>query len=358
MKIQILNKEGKKVSEKETKLFEEPIREDVIIKVVETEKLWQPWSSKFRAGMDISASGNVTHRRHVWKTDRGRGLSRIPRKIFSRRGTQFSWEGAIVPSTKGGRRAHPPKAKINLKKINKRELKMALLSALSYVGNVEEVKKKYSSLNGESVGVGLPLVVDFEILRLKSKEFFEVLEKILGEFYSVAVQKKSVRAGIGKMRGRKYKKNAGLLLVVGGGEEFKIMGVDVVRVEDLIVSDLASNGARLVMFSEKAIEELENVLMGDKKVSEKSKKVREDKRKLRKGKRKSTTPKSNPEQNELLSPIKSNKPLQPQSPPTQQGLYGDKKSNLMKDKGSESVNGGVDSDLDDNKNSVEVSENA
>jgi len=54
-----------------------------------------------------------------------------------------------------------------------------------------------------------------------------------------------------------------------------------------------------------------------------------------------TTPKSHPEQNELLSPIKSNKPLQPQSPSTQQGLYGDKKNidNLKQDKGSEGVDG-------------------
>ena len=143
MKIQILDKEGKKVKEIETKLFEEPIRLDIISKVVEAEKIGQPYSSKFRAGMDRSASGNVTHRRHVWKTDRGRGQSRIPKKTFWRRGTQFSWEGAIVPSTRGGRRAHPPKGSVNLKKINKKEFRKALLSALSYVADNKELKKKY-----------------------------------------------------------------------------------------------------------------------------------------------------------------------------------------------------------------------
>jgi hypothetical protein len=35
------------------------------------------------AGLQTSASGNVKHNRHVWKTDRGRGLSRYPKKRMS-----------------------------------------------------------------------------------------------------------------------------------------------------------------------------------------------------------------------------------------------------------------------------------
>ena len=88
MKIQILNKDGKKVKEIDTLLFEEPIREDIIFKVVEAEKIKQPYSPKFRAGMDRSASGLLRRRRHVWKSSYGRGISRIPRKVNSRRGTQ------------------------------------------------------------------------------------------------------------------------------------------------------------------------------------------------------------------------------------------------------------------------------
>ena len=48
------------------------------------------------------------------------------------------------------------------------------------------------------------------------------LKKILGDLYDVAIQKKTIRAGIGKLRGRKYKHNAGLLLVIGKDEEKKI----------------------------------------------------------------------------------------------------------------------------------------
>ncbi|MBT4166330.1 50S ribosomal protein L4 [archaeon] len=262
MKIQVLNQEGKKVSEKETVLFEEPVRVDIIRKVVEAERIKHPNSPKYRAGMDISASGNTSKRRHVWKTNTGRGMARLPMKIFSRRGTQFNWQAAVVPSARGGRRAHPPHGNVNLNKVNKKELKKALLSSLSYVSSVDELKKKYSSLN--EVKVQLPLVVSSEVLNLNNKDFLSFLNKILGDVSNVAVQKKTIRAGIGKMRGRKNKKNAGLLIVIGNDEEFKIKGVEVVKVNELVVSDLASNGARLCMFSEKGVEGLERIASSNK----------------------------------------------------------------------------------------------
>jgi len=260
-KVQVVDVNGKKLKEINTSLFEEPIREDIIFKVIEAEKIWQPYSPKYRAGMDRSASGKIRHRRHVWKTDRGRGLSRIPRKVFWRRGTQFSWEGAIVPSTKGGRRAHPPKGSVNLKKINKKELKKALLSALTYSSSVEEIKKKYSSLKDKKIGINLPIVVESKLLKLKTKDFFKSLKKILGELYDIALQKKNKRKGKGKMRGRKYKKNAGLLFVIGKNEEKKIKGIEVVKADQLIVTDLANNGARLSMFTEEAIKDLEKTIV-------------------------------------------------------------------------------------------------
>jgi len=275
MKIQILNTEGKKTKEITTKLFEEPIREDIICKVAESEKMWQAHSNTHRAGMDRSASGNTSKRRHVWKSDRGKGLARLPRKIFWRRGTQFNWEAAIVPGTRGGRRAHPPKSSLNDKKINKKELKKALLSSLSYVSSVEAVSKKYSSLKDKKVEQNLPLVVESKIIQLKTKDFLSSLKKILGNLHDVAIQEKAIRPGIGKLRGRKYKKNAGLLFVVGNKEEKKIKGIEIIQVKDLIVSDLASNGARLTLFSEQGLSDLEKVKEGkteeDKASSDKSK---------------------------------------------------------------------------------------
>ena len=259
MKTQILDINGKKIKEITTELFEEPIRKDIIFKVIEAEKLKQPYSTKFEAGMARSASGIQRKRRHVWKSDRGKGLTRIPRKIMWRRGTQFSWVGAIIPSAKGGRRAHPPKGSINLKKINKKELKKALFSALTYSNSVDEIKNKYSSLKNKTIDIKLPLIVEDKILKLKTKDFLKSLKKILGDLYSIAIQKKTIRAGIGKLRGRKYKHNAGLLLVIGKNEDIKVKGIDIIKTSQLLVADLASNGARLIIFSENAIKDLEAI---------------------------------------------------------------------------------------------------
>ncbi len=285
MKLQVLNKEGKKVKEMDTKLFEEPIRIDIISKIVEAEKIRQPFSNTFRAGMDRSASGNVRHRRHVWKSHYGRGMSRIPRKAMSRRGTQFSWVGAIVPFARGGRRAHPPKGSTGLVKINRKEAIKALLSSLSYVADNKAIEKKYARI--EKVEGTFPLIVEDKVVELKTKDFLDSLKKILGDLYSVAVQEKSVRAGKGKMRGRKYKKNAGLLVIVGNDEDKNVNGIDIIKVNDLSVSDLASSGARLTLFSEKAIGELEKVFDDEKKSKTKEVKVKKaDIRKIRKENRK------------------------------------------------------------------------
>jgi large subunit ribosomal protein L4e len=282
MKIQILDIGGKKKSEMTTNLFEEPIREDIIFKVVEAEKLWHPNAPKFEAGMARSASGTLTKRRKVWKSDRGKGLSRLPRKIMWRRGTQFSWVGAIVPSTRGGRRAHPPKGSVNLKKINKKELIKALFSSLSYISSKKEIQKKYSSLSDKEIKMDLPIVIEEKFLTINTKETLASLKNILGDLYEVAIQKKTIRAGIGKLRGRKNKKNAGLLLVVGKNQKKKIKGIEVIKSDDLVVGDLATNGARLTMFTEEAIKELEKVKASSGSKAPEASKIAEDKSKEKK----------------------------------------------------------------------------
>jgi len=66
-----------------------------------------------------------------------------------------------------------------------------------------------------------------------------------------------VRSGKGKLRGRKYKKNLGLLLVVGEKERLKTNLIDVKNVKELNVTDLANGGVgRLTMYTESAISEI------------------------------------------------------------------------------------------------------
>ena len=121
------------------------------------------------------------------------------------------------------------------------------------------VKKKYSSLDNMSeIKTKLPLVIEDKMLKLKTKEFYQAIEKILGgELFSIAIQKRAVRAGIGKSRGRKYKVASGVLLVIGNKEEKKINGIEVIKAEKIRLLDLASNGARLTMFTEEAIKDLD-----------------------------------------------------------------------------------------------------
>jgi len=264
MKIQILSIDGEKKSETNTALFDTKIREDIIQKVVEAEKTKQPYAPFYLAGKQASASGNIRHGRRKWKTAYGKGISRVPRKLFWRRGTQFHWQAATIASARGGRRAHPPKilSMLNEKKINKKERKFAFFSALALVASVDKLKKKYKTLTNKELKLKLPIVVESKILELKTKDFFKSLKNILQDLalIEIAIQKRAVRAGKGKMRGRKYKKTAGLLFVVGNKENKKIQGIELKKVAQLSISDLASNGARLTIFTEEAIKDIENKL--------------------------------------------------------------------------------------------------
>lgn len=261
-KIKILGIDGKKAKEMEfPSIFQKDIREDIVAKVLEAKKRKQPYAPSPVAGKQHSASGIIIHRRKVWKSGYGRGASRIPRKILSRRGSQFNWEGATVPSAVGGLRAHPPKiaSMVEGLKINKRELKIAFLSSLSATINKEKIIEKYETIQEKDL-TNIPLVVESKFDSLKTKDLVGSIRKILGDdLYEKISKKKKVRSGRGKMRGRRYKNNAGLLIVVGKDEKLKTKMFDVKNVDSLNVTDLAKGGlGRVTLYTEKAVKELEN----------------------------------------------------------------------------------------------------
>ena len=259
MKAKILDIQGQaKRTIELPKFFESEIREDIVAKILEAKKRQQPYSPSPVAGKQHSAKGKIVHRRHVWRSGYGRGQSRVPRKIFSQKGTKFNWEAAEVPQARGGMRAHPPKILHFLKelKINKKENKIAFESALSATANKKFIEKKYERI--KTLNKEIPFVVEPEILNLKTKPFFEFLKKILGEeLFSVAVIKKAIRSGKGKLRGKKYKGNAGLLIVTGEKEKVKINNFDVAQPKMLNTTDLAKGGlGRLTIYTEKSLSEL------------------------------------------------------------------------------------------------------
>jgi len=244
------------------KQFSEPVRQDLIkraVKAIESH-IRQPYGSSPRAGMRHSAF--VSKRRHKYRTTYGIGQSRTPRKVMSSRGTRFNWVGAVVPQTVGGRRAHPPKAeKIWEQKLNQKENRKAIRSALSATMIKAIVEKR-----GHKVPGNYPFIIESKIEAIsKTKEAIDVLEALGMTPDLERSSVKKIRAGKGKVRGRKYKTRIGPLLVVADEEcaamqSFaNIQGVDVEVVHNLNAQLLApgSMPGRLTIFSETAIARIE-----------------------------------------------------------------------------------------------------
>ncbi|OIO41764.1 50S ribosomal protein L4 [Candidatus Pacearchaeota archaeon CG_4_10_14_0_2_um_filter_05_32_18] len=258
MKSQIISIEGKKIKDIELpKVFSSKIREDILKKTFESEQIAHPYGPSFVAGRQHSASGIIRHIRHKWKSGYGRGMSRIPRKIHWRRGTQFYWIGAEVSGTRGGRRAHGPRPEgtVQIRKINKKERKLAIFSAIAATASSDKVIGRYNRID-EIKEVALPVIVESKISELKTKELINALDKILGK---LSIQKeKNYRSGKGKLRNRKYKNSRGLIIITGNDEKIKTDMIESVRVKGLMVSDLYPSG-RIAVYTEKAIKDLENI---------------------------------------------------------------------------------------------------
>ena len=255
MKTKLVDKSGKESLIELPKNFSSVVRGDILAKVFEAQKLIyaQPYGAMQYAGRGYSASGISRKKRHAWKGTYGKGISRVPRKIMSRHGSSFNWVGATIPSARGGGRAHPPRSEKNLfRKINKKELLIAFNSGFAGTLDKKSLEKKY----GREIKSGFVFADD--VLLMKAKEFFVMLKNLFGENYEKVLKQKSVRAGKGKLRGRKYKMNAGLLFVISSQEKMKRKGIDVVKVDELKINDLSPNGepGRIACYSEKAIKEI------------------------------------------------------------------------------------------------------
>ncbi|WP_435349759.1 50S ribosomal protein L4 [Haloarchaeobius sp. HRN-SO-5] len=184
----------------------------------------------------------------------GRGMAHVPRS---------NGQGARVPQTVGGRKAHPPKAEKNQgEQVNDKERKQAFRSALAATVDAERVAERGHAFDDD---LDLPLVVsdDFEEL-LKTKEVVSFLEAV-GAYADVerADEGRSVRAGRGKTRGRKYKQPKSVLFVTsseaGPSKAARnLAGADVATAANVNVEDLApgAHPGRLTVFTESAVEEV------------------------------------------------------------------------------------------------------
>lgn len=235
-------------------VFTEEYRPDLIKRAVLTiqSKRLQPKGPSLLSGRQTSAES--------WGT--GRGVSRIPRIKDGRR-------AARAPQAVGGRRAHPPKHNKVLKlKLNVKERRKAIRSAIAATINLDIVKSRGHQFSED---VELPIVVEDKLASIgKTTEVEDFLKSIgVGEDL-LRAQKRKVRAGKGKMRGRRYKARKSVLIVVSGdeaadNEDTKLIvgaknlpGVDVAYVEALNAELLApgTHPGRLTIWTESSISKL------------------------------------------------------------------------------------------------------
>ncbi len=259
MKLKVFDKEKNQTEEIDLpSQFKEELRPDLIRRSVlsRQSKTRQKYGAKPEAGKRPSV--RISKRRHDYRTCYGYGISRVPRKIFSRQGRRMNWEGAFAPGTRGGRKAHPPKAeKIFIKNINKKEGKKALRSAIAATINKDIVKER-----GHFIPDNFPFLLDknFEDLN-KTKDVKQALNKLGFSKELQRIKEKKIRAGKGKIRGRKYRTKKGPLIVVGENSKIEkaaknIQGIDAINVKKLNIELLAPGAVpgRATLWTKNALE--------------------------------------------------------------------------------------------------------
>jgi large subunit ribosomal protein L4e len=268
-KVPILSVHGK---ERRTvhlpKVFDEPVRTDLIARAVQASR------ANRRQPYGAPKEGVWAGRRHSTEwLGKGHGASRVQRL----KGGQ---NAATSPNNVGGARAHPPRVvAVRGEKVNVKERRKARRSAIAAVadeGLVAARGHKWES------GFKLPIVVeaDFETIferALKDRDkndekgptqvLLDVLHNI-GLDLDIARARDGVhvRAGRGKMRGRRNKVPRSVLIVASNAPSLaraarNLPGVDVVSPKALSTESLAPGGApgRLTVFTESALGEIQQM---------------------------------------------------------------------------------------------------
>jgi large subunit ribosomal protein L4e len=240
------------------KVFSVIVRNDLIKRafLAERSNSRQAYGTNFLAGLRTSAHY------HGVKDTRGsmknREIARMPRSHNS--SPQQEWRARRVPQSVGGRRTHPPKAyKIWDQKINRKEAKLAMSCAIAASAVLENVKNRGHIFDGE-----LPIVFENDIQKIsKTKELKTILKSVNLDKDLARGEKKKVRAGRGKMRGRKYKRKKSVLFIVDGKQEMvksvsNLQGCEICDVNTMKISLLAPGAVagRLIVWSEGAINKL------------------------------------------------------------------------------------------------------
>lgn len=231
-------------------IFAAPLRLDLIKRAVIAlqTSLLQPKGTDPLAGKRTTAES--------WGV--GHGVARVPRIKGGSR-------AARVPQAVKGRKAHPPKVEKKIREyVNEKEKRLATISALAATANPDLVKARgHRVASAKQIP---PVVVDDLESVTRTVEVKKIL-KALGLWDDVerAMEGTRVRAGKGKMRGRRYKVPKSLLIVVARDRGISMAarnlpGVDIVEARNLNVAHLAPGGhpGRLTLYTVSALKELES----------------------------------------------------------------------------------------------------
>ena len=250
---QILSTDGTKIGEMELPLvFSTPYRQDLIHKAFTNlaSHKFQRQGRKPNAGMDVVADSN--------DPPTGQGVSRVARMSGGGGGRQG--QGAEVASTRGGRQAHPPIVqKVIYKKLNKKENKLALCSAIAATASKQLVEDRGHKVDDVE---SFPIILSDDIEAVsKASDMTTILEnlKLLPDVKRLSNRKP--RSGQSRLRGRSKKTGKSVLFVAADSAKLKqavgaLPGVQVRDVKDLSVLDLApgSDPIRLTVYSKSAID--------------------------------------------------------------------------------------------------------
>lgn len=230
------------------RVFTTPFRPDLIRRAVVSAQ------ANRRQSYGPSPVAGMRHSVSTW--GKGRGVARVQRLAQGR-------TGAESPNNVGGRRAHPPRPEHSFdKKINRKERNLARASALAAVSVESTVRARGHRFKE---GLTLPVVIDDGMESMeRTGDIINVLES-LGVIADIERARKGrhIRAGRGKMRGRRYRQPRSILLVASEGSPLLIgarnlPGVNTTTPKQINTEALAPGGdpGRLVVFTKKAFTSL------------------------------------------------------------------------------------------------------
>jgi large subunit ribosomal protein L4e len=282
MKAHILGIDGTSKSNIELpKVFETEYKPKLIRRAVLSmqTKQKQPKGADPRAGMKTTALYRGTRGKPTpWRTI-NTDKARLPR-TKNRRYLLYGQVRRVAQSV-GGRSPNAPLSwKIIVEKINKKEKKLALASAIAATADKMLVEKRFICEKN------LPLIIDDEFENeKKTKSIVEILAKIgVGKDLENAKDKTRKRAGKGKARGRTKKQKKSVLIVTGSNKPVlkasrNLPGVESVTINSLNIELLApgTEAGRLVLWTKSAINALADKETTKKKIV-KTKNVKKEKR--------------------------------------------------------------------------------